>query len=138
VARLDADLLRALATYRLARPAAISCYLDFDPSTVPTASELATHVTSIVRDLRSQTEHDAQARADTERIASFLENDLDRTGAHGLALFVSGEDDRWSEVRLPRSVGEGVHVGRTFIVAPLLGLVERDRDVIVAAVGRDR
>jgi peptide chain release factor subunit 1 len=138
VARLDADLLRALATYRLARPAAISCYLDLDPSTVPTASELATHVTSIVRELRSQTEHDAQARADTERIASFLENDLDRTGAHGLALFVSGEDDRWSEVRLPRSVGEGVHVGRTFVVAPLLGLVERDRDVIVAAVGRDR
>jgi peptide chain release factor subunit 1 len=136
--RLDADLIRALTTYRAARPAAISCYLDLDPSTVPTASELATQVTSIVGELRRQTEHDAQLRADADRVASFLENDLDRSGAHGLALFVAGEDSRWSEVRLQRSVGESVQVGHTFVIAPLLALLERDRDVIIAAVGRDR
>jgi peptide chain release factor subunit 1 len=138
VARLDADLVRELATYRAARPAAISCYLDLDPSTVPTASELATHVTSIAGELRRHSERETQLRGDAERIASFLEHDLDRAGAHGLGLFVSGEDDRWSEVRVPRSVDEGVHVGRTFLIAPLLEFLERDRDAIVAAVGRDR
>jgi peptide chain release factor subunit 1 len=138
VARLDADFVRALAVYRAARPSAISCYLDLDPSTVPTASELATHVTSIAGELRRQAEHDTQLRGAADRIAAFLENDLDRTGAHGLGLFVSGEDDRWSEVRLPRSVDEGVHVGHTFVVSPLLEFLERDRDVLVAAVGRDR
>jgi peptide chain release factor subunit 1 len=138
VARFDADLLQALATYRAVRPAAISCYLDLDPSTVPTASELSTHVTSLVDDLRQQTEHDTQLRGDADRVASFLENELDRTGVQGLALFVSGEDDRWSEVRLPRRVDQGVNVGRAFVVAPLLPFLERERDVIVAAVGRDR
>ena len=138
VGRLDADLIRELSTYRASRPAAISCYLDLDPSNVPTASELATHVTSVVGDIHRQVENDSRLRADADRVASFLENDLDRTGAHGLALFVSGEDDYWSEVRLPRNVDEGVHVGHTFVVAPLLEALERDREVIVAAVGRDR
>jgi peptide chain release factor subunit 1 len=138
VARLDAARVRALATYRAARPAAISCYLDLDPSIVPTASELATHVTSIVDDLRRRSEHDTQLRRDADAIASFLESDLERTGAHGLALFVSGADDRWSEIRLPRRLDDGLHIGRTFVVAPLLEFVERDRELIVAAVGRDR
>jgi peptide chain release factor subunit 1 len=138
MARLDADLVRVLAAYRAARPSAISCYLDLDPSTVPTAGELATKVTSIVRELRRQTENDTQLRADADRVASFLENDLDRTGTHGLALFVASADDHWSEVRLQESAGESVQVGHTFVIAPLLALLERDRDVIIAAVGRDR
>jgi peptide chain release factor subunit 1 len=136
--RLDADLVRALASYRAARASAISCYVDLDPSTVPTASELAAQVTSIVRELREQTEHDPQLRAGADRVASFLEHDLDRSGAHGLALFLAGEDSRWSEVRLQRSVGGSVQVGHTFVIAPLLTLLERDREVVIAAVGRDR
>ena len=138
MARLDAHLIRELSTYRASRPAAISCYLDLDPSSVPTASDLATHATSIVGELHRQVERDGRLRADADRVASFLENDLDRKGAHGLALFVSGEDGHWAEVRLPRSVDAGVYVGHTFVVAPLLEFLERDRDVIIAAVGRDR
>ena len=79
-----------------------------------------------------------QLREDLGRIERFLEDDLDRTGIHGLALFVSGQLQTWREIRLPGPVEDAVHVGSSFVVAPLVQLAERDRDVVLAVVGRDR
>jgi peptide chain release factor subunit 1 len=145
VAQLDAGLLRALATYRAPRPTAITCYLDLDPGTVPTAKDLASHVTSVLDAARRSAErvasdHDTtmRLRDDLERVESYLVDELDRSGAHGLGLFVSGDHDRWSEVRLPAAVDDAAYVGTTFVTFPLLEHAERDRDVIVAAVGRFR
>lgn len=143
--QLGLDLAKSLAAARAENPTAVSCYVELDPSTVPTATELASQVTSLVAAARQAAEeagedHDVTAhlRADVDRIAHFLADDLDRSGAGGLALFVSAELDRWDEVPLPGPVGSAVHVGRTFVLAPLLEFLERDRTVIVAAVGRDR
>jgi peptide chain release factor subunit 1 len=145
VAQLDAELLRTLATYRAVGPTAITCYLDLDPATVPTARDVQSHVTSLLDAARRaseeiSTDHDSttQLRSDLERVESYLVTDFDRAGAHALALFVSGEDDRWSEVRLPAPVREAAHVGRTFVTAPLLEFAETDRELVVVAVGRDR
>jgi peptide chain release factor subunit 1 len=131
---LKRGLVRRLAAGRAATPSHVSCFVDLDPSTVPTASELASHVTSL-RDRLHAAGRDADPAA--RRIASHLENELERSGAHGLALYASDEDDL-VEVRLPGPVAEGVHVGRTYVVGPLLELLELDRTVLLAAVGRDR
>lgn len=142
-----ADLVRSLSSVRSDAGACVSVYLDLDPSTVPHADALSSHVSALLADAREAAEtwardaaHDdtRTLREDLDRIASFLENDLDRTGAHGLALFVSGPHRLWRELRLPGSVDDAVHVGRSFVVAPVLPFLEHDREMILAAVGRDR
>jgi peptide chain release factor subunit 1 len=147
VAELDAALLRSLAAARSGDAAALTCYLDLDPAVVPTAAALSSHVTALVREARHAAEewssrlgHDEalRLREDVDRVERFLVQDLDRTGAHGLALFVCGPRTVWHEVRLPDPVGDAIHVGRSFVVAPLLPHADRHRDVVVAAVGRDR
>lgn len=147
MAQLDLDLATSLAAFRAEQAAAISCYLGLDPAIVPTPSALSTHVASLVDEARRAAEnasqalhHDAakQLEADLARIEAYLENDLDRSQKQGLALFVSGTDEAWEEVHLPRPVEDAVHVGRTFVLGPLLEPLERDRRVILGAVGRDR
>jgi peptide chain release factor subunit 1 len=147
MAQLGVDLARSLASQRSAQPTSITCYVDLDPATVPTPSGLASHVTSIADELRraahrsskhADHEHARGMREDAERVASFLETDLDRAGARGVALFVASELDRWTDVLLPRPVADAIHVGRTFVLAPLVDHLEHDREVVVVAVGRDR
>jgi peptide chain release factor subunit 1 len=145
MAQFGLDLVRSLAAARAEKPTALSCYLELDPAIIPTATELASQVTSLVAAARHAAEEagddrDATAtlRADVDRIAHFLADGFDRSGADGLGLFVSAELERWQEVLLPGRVESAVHVGRTFVLAPLLEFLERDRTVIVAGVGRDR
>jgi peptide chain release factor subunit 1 len=126
--------MRTLAEARAQSASLLSCYCDLDPSTVPTEHELSTHVTSLLTELRDEAGRDAEAAV--EQVEAVFAG-LDRTGAHGLALFADGQGTL-HDLRLPASVPDAVHVGRTFVLAPLLGFLERDRFVLVAAVGRDR
>ncbi len=146
MAQLGVDLVRSLASQHSQHPASITCYVNLDPTTIPTPSGLASHATSIADELRRRIhaskpadhQHARTLREDAERVASFLETDLDRAGARGVALFASSELDRWTEIRLPRPVDDAIHFGRTFVLGPLLAPLESDREVVVAAVGRDR
>jgi peptide chain release factor subunit 1 len=145
--QFGAERARALAEYRSARPAAISCFVNLDPATVPTATALRSHVSSVLTGLRravneavaaSDQESAMRLREDADRIALFLESKLDRSSAQGLALFASSEHDVWEEFRLPRPCDDSVYVGRSFVIAPLLDHLEHDRQLVVVAVGRDR
>src|SRR5262245_5507092 len=145
VAQLDLDLAKSLAAAHATGPTAVTCYVELDPATFPTPNELASQVTSLVTAARTAAaeagedhETTVSLRGDVDRIAHFLADDFDRTGANGLAVFVSAELERWEEVPLPRPVRSAVYVGRTFVITPLLEFLERDRPVVVAAVGRDR
>jgi len=145
MAQIGVDLVKALAGDRPAEPTAISCFVELDPATVPTPNELGSRLTSLVTAARRAAEEagedhstTANLRADVDRIAHFLADDFDRSGGKGLALFVCEDLGRWEEVLLPGAVGSAVHIGRTFVLAPLLEFLERDRPVVVAAVGRER
>src|SRR5919106_5408717 len=131
--RLD-SLARSLASFRPERGVCISLFLDLDPSTVPTATGLASHVRSLVDrarrrvdDLSDRLAHEEEiaARDDLERAEAFLAEELDRSRAAGFALYVSGLDDAWHEVPLTASVPDEAHVGRAFVLAPLLESIER-------------
>jgi peptide chain release factor subunit 1 len=144
--RLD-SLARSLASFRPERGLRISLFLDLDPSVVPTAKDLSSHVRSIVDDARRRVdelsdglahEEGVGARDDLERAQTFLEEDLDRSGAAGFALYASGLDGAWYEVPLATAVRDDAHVGPIFVLAPLLESLEGDRELILAAVGRER
>ena len=141
-----AGLARSLAAVRTDDPSAVTLYLDLDPEDVPNDRALESHVTSLldqaqrsVWDLPDAShESKVRLRESLGRMRHFLEDELDRTGAHGVALFAAEGEDVWRETRLPERVDDHVSIGRTFSLAPLVPLLERDRDVVVVLVGRDR
>ena len=131
--RLDADLVRSLAAFR-SEGTAVSCYLGLDPSEVPNDRALSSRVTSLVDRV-----HEAGAAPNVaDRIEQFLTDELDRDGLLGVALFDSSDGRAARQVGLAAPVEDAVHVGSSFVLAPLLSQLERRRDVVLAAVGRDR
>jgi peptide chain release factor subunit 1 len=133
VERPGVDVIRALAAFRT-EGTAVSCYLGLDPSEVPNARVLGSHVTSLVDRARR-----AGATAeDAEHVERTLTTELDRNGLLGLALFVGDGGAVSRLVGLADPVDETVYVGRAFVLTPLLEELERRRDVVLAAVGRDR
>src|SRR6266566_3451186 len=126
------ESLRELAEFEARDGCAISLYLDLDPSTTPTAGDLHSRVNSLVDELEKKAEgrgltHSQREglRADVERVRRYLENELDRDGAHGLALFSAGLDNFWRPLPLAHSVADEIHVGREFYLAALVPLVGR-------------
>jgi len=67
-----------------------------------------------------------------------FDDDFNRDGAWGLAIFAAGLDNFWSTVPLPAAVSDAVKVGREFVLAPLVPLVARADGTIVAVVGREQ
>jgi peptide chain release factor subunit 1 len=136
--------LRELAGFRTDKGCAISLYLNLDPSQVPTPRDAQTRMNAVLAEAektdRSGLTHDARVglKADFVRIARWFDDDFERDGAQGLAVFAAGLDNYWSTLDLPESVPDGVRVGRDFYLAPLVPLVGRSDGTIVAVVGREQ
>jgi peptide chain release factor subunit 1 len=139
--------LRELAEFHAEKGCAISLYVDLDPSIAPTAGDADTRVSSLLTEGERRAEansrgltHDQRValKKDFARIRDFFENDFDRDGAHGLAVFTAALDNVWRPRALIESVPDGVRVGREFHLAPLVPLVGRGEGALVAVVGRER
>jgi peptide chain release factor subunit 1 len=139
--------LRELAEFQAEKGCAISLYVDLDPSTAPTAGDADARVNSLLNEGERRADassrgltHDQRValKNDFARIRDFFENDFDRDGAHGLAVFSAGLDSVWRPRTLIESVPDGVRVGREFHLAPLVPLVGRGEGALVAVVGRER
>jgi peptide chain release factor subunit 1 len=128
------DQLRELAAFRASRGCAISLYLDLDPSVAPTGRDVRSRVTSLLDEAHRR----HGRKADLERIERWLGSDFDRSGLRGLAIFADGADGLWTTVGTAEPVGDEVHVGDELYLAPLVPLVGRDDDALVAVVGRER
>jgi peptide chain release factor subunit 1 len=89
---------------------------------------------------RSELTHAARQglNADFERISRWFDDDFERDGARGLAVFAASLDNFWDVLPLPEPVPDGVRVGRDFYLAPLVPLVARMDGTIVAVVGREQ
>ncbi len=141
------DGLRELAGFRGENGCAISLYLDLDPSVSPTAADVATRVRSLLDAgskshgaTRGDLPHEARQglKEDFDRLARYFENDFDRDGAHGLAIFAAGLDNVWSVVPLPQPVQDTIRVADDFLLAPLVPLVGRGGGALVAVVDREQ
>ena len=107
------DGLRELAGFRAKNGCAISLYVDLDPTLAPTARDTAVRVHAMLDAAakshgatRPDLAHEVKTglKADFERLSRYFEDEFDRDGAHGLAVFAAGPDNVWSVLPLPWKV----------------------------------
>jgi peptide chain release factor subunit 1 len=139
------DSLRQLAGFRAEKGCAISLFVDLNPSVSPTPKDAQTRVRSLLdegekrNDASNQThEQRLGLKADFERIRAFFNDEFDRDGAQGYAVFCAGLDNLWQTVPLSEPVPDKVKVGRELYLAPLVPLVGRGDGAVVAVVGREQ
>jgi peptide chain release factor subunit 1 len=138
------SLLRELAGFRAEKGCAISLCLNLDPSDVPTAGDAQTRMNAMLhaadRTDRTDLTHEQRSalKSDFERIRNWFDDDFDRDGSRGLAVFAAGLDNFWRTVPLPQAVRDSAKVGRDFYLSPLVPLVSRGDGTIVAVVGREQ
>jgi peptide chain release factor subunit 1 len=139
--------LRELAEFQAEKGCAISLYVDLDPSIAPTAGDADARISSLLNQGERKAEENSRGltheqrvglKNDFARIRAFFENDFERDGTHGLAVFTAGMDNVWQPRTLIESVPDGVRIGREFHLAPLVPLVGRGDGALVAFVGRER
>ena len=136
--------LRELAAFRTENGCAISLYLNLDPSEVPTPSDAQTRMNAVLGEAakidRSELTHDARVglKSDFQRIERWFDDDFERDGAQGLAIFAAALDNFWDTLSLPEPVPDGVRVGRDFYLSPLVPVIARRDGTIVAVVGREQ
>jgi peptide chain release factor subunit 1 len=135
--------LRQLAGFRAENGCATSLYLNLDPSEVPTAGDAQTRMNALLNSAekvdRKDLTHEQRGalKADFERIGRWFDDDFDRDGAHGIAIFAAGLDNFWSTLALPEAVPDRFKVGHELFLAPLVRVVARADGTIVAVVGRE-
>ena len=138
------SLLRELAGFRAEKGCATSLYLNLDPSEVPTAGDAQTRMNAMLnaadKSDRSDLTHEQRValKADFERIARWFDDEFERDGAQGLAIFAAGLDNVWRTLPLPGPVPDKAKVGGDFYVAPLVVVVGRADGTIVAVIGREQ
>jgi peptide chain release factor subunit 1 len=138
------SLLRELASFRAENGCATSLYLNLDPSDVPTAGDAQARMnallTAAAKSDRKDLTHEQRGslKADWEQIGRWFDDDFERDGSRGLAVFAAGLDNFWRTLPLPEPVPDKVKVGRDFELTPLVPLVGRADGTIVAVVGREQ
>jgi peptide chain release factor subunit 1 len=135
--------LRQLASFRAENGCATSLYLNLDPHEVPTAGDAQTRMNSLLSGAektdRKDLSHEQRGalKADFERIARWFDDEFDRDGAQGVAIFAAGLDNFWTTLALPEPVPDKFKVGHELFLAPLVPVVARADGTIVAVVGRE-
>jgi peptide subunit release factor 1 (eRF1) len=141
------DELRDLAAFEAVKGCAVSLYLDLEPAAAPPVGDLHARLHSLLAEgaradgaNRRELSHDQRhgLRADFERIRLFVEQELDRQGAHGLAVFCAGLDNVWRSLLLTEPVRDEIKVNRQLYLAPLVPLVGRGEGALVVVVGREQ
>jgi peptide chain release factor subunit 1 len=141
------DRLRELARFRAENGCAISLYLDLDPSVTPTPGDAATRVNALIDEVerseaarRPELTHEQKEalRDDVQRLRTFFEQEFDREGAHGFAVFGAWLDNVWQPLSLSGRVPDALKVGRSLYLAPLVPLVGRGDGALAAVVSRER
>src|SRR5919204_2957872 len=137
-------LLRELAGFRGEKGCAVSLYVNLDPSDVPTAGDAKSRVNALLNRAektdRKDLTHEQRVglRTDLERIGRWFDDEFERDGTRGLAVFAATLDNYWSTLRLAELVPDTVKIGREFYLAPLVPVVARSDGTIVAVVGREQ
>jgi peptide subunit release factor 1 (eRF1) len=134
------DRLRRLAH---ARPVGggkvLSVYVDFDPSQFGTQPARASAITSALdeaeREVRDASALEHQVRmglkSGLDRVRNFLQQELDASGAHGLAVFCDSTEELFEALKLPVSVAQRAVITDAPFIEPLAGLDPDARFLIV-------
>jgi peptide chain release factor subunit 1 len=138
--------LRDLASVEAEHGCAVSLYVNLDPSSVPTPSDVDARIRSLLDQGakagdggRTELSHAQRQslREDLDRIRRFYEGDFDRDGAKGLAVFASSLDNVWRVLTLTEPVRDAIRISKSLYVAPLVPLVGRGDGALVVTVSRE-
>jgi len=141
------DDLRDLAAFEAEKGCAISVYLNLDPSVVPTPTDAHTRLNSLLDQgsksdgaHRRDLSHDQRLslQADFDRIRTYVVDEFERDGAHGLAVFADELDNVWRPLPLTEPVVDEIKVDRQLYLAPLVPLVGRGEGAVVVVVSREQ
>jgi peptide chain release factor subunit 1 len=141
------DGLRDLAGFRAQNGCAISLYVDLDPSVTPTPGDFDTRVNALIDEVekseaarRPELTHDQKEglRSDVQRLRDYFEQEFQREGTLGVAVFCAWLDNLWAPLPLSGRVPDAVKVNRNLFLAPLVSLVGRGEGALVVVVGRER
>jgi peptide subunit release factor 1 (eRF1) len=138
------DTLRTLAAFRAKNDCAISIYVDLDPSSTPTAPDVATKFNSILAETEKRADGSSGGRDcrmalrdDLQRLRDWWDDEFDRDGRRGVALFASSADGFFQALPLVEGVGDSIRIGPSLHLAPLAGALDRE-GALVAVVSRER
>jgi peptide chain release factor subunit 1 len=138
------SLLRELAAFHAEKGCATSLHVNLDPRDTPTAGDAQARMNALLNaaektDRTDLTHEQREAlKTDFERIARWFDDEFDRDGVRGLAVFAAALDNYWRTVPLPQPLQDNVRVGSYFYLAPLVPLVAHADGTIVAVVGREQ
>jgi peptide chain release factor subunit 1 len=138
------SLLRELAAFHAEKGCATSLHVNLDPRDTPTSGDAQARMNALLNaaektDRTDLTHEQREAlKVDFERIARWFDDEFDRDGVRGLAVFAAALDNYWRTVPLPEPLPDSAKVGRDFYLAPLVPLVSRGDGTIVAVVGREQ
>jgi peptide chain release factor subunit 1 len=136
------SVLRELASFRSRAGCALSIYLDLDPSSTPTISDTETRFHATLDTAKKVGERYAEGRGrdcrlalrdDIARIQDWWNDQFDRDGAHGVAIFASAADGFFRTLPLAASAGDVVHVGAKLLVTPIARQLGDDGSLVVFA-----
>jgi peptide subunit release factor 1 (eRF1) len=138
------SLLRELAAFHAEKGCATTLHVNLDPRDTPTAGDAQARMNALLTaaektDRTDLTHEQREAlKTDLGRIARWFDDDFDRDGVRGLAVFAAALDNYWRTVPLPEPLQDNVRVGSYFYLAPLVPLVAHSDGTIVAVVGREQ
>jgi peptide chain release factor subunit 1 len=139
------EALRQLAGFRAEKGCAISLFVDLDPSVSPTPGDARTRINSLLDEGEKRNDGAKQTheqrlglKADFERIRQFFNEEFQRDGTRGYAVFCAGLDNLWQTVSLSERVPDEVKVSQALYLAPLVPLVGRGEGALVAFVNREQ
>src|SRR5918992_1123597 len=119
-AKVGWETLRDLARFRAEKGLALSFYLGLDPRVAPTAGDVDTRFRSVFHAGERQAaagrgelthEQREALKADFDRIRRWFDEEFDRDGARGLAIFTAGLDNFWTALPLAGATSDEVKVG---------------------------
>lgn len=132
------ELVRELAAFDSGGAPVVSCYLNVDGRERVRPVDYARDFERLERRLRENGTLDPAARAEVERISSFVHDGLDRSSVRGLAVFACSSADLWQVVPLPVPVHSRLSVSDAPALAQLESVVQQLRAIGVLLADRQR
>jgi hypothetical protein len=139
------ERLRRLAATRPEHGKVLSVFLNLDPTQFATPPARESEVSSLLdrahRIVRDEPGLDHQERTalveDLARVGTFLRNDLDARGAHGVAVFASGPAGLFEALKLPKPIDHQPVVADAPQVGPLAAVGAAQRWCVLLVNRRD-
>jgi peptide chain release factor subunit 1 len=138
------NLLRDLAAFRARNGCALSIYLDLDPSVTPTTPDVEAKFRARLNEAEKLADERADSRDcrlalrdDLERLRRWWDDEFDRDGVHGLALFASSADGFFRALPLADNVDDAISIGEDLQVVPLVDRLGGE-GTLIAVVSREQ